>query len=187
MVLLDAQVTELLGIDCGMRSEFLSAGYCSSPSPSAADAEIKPEVHKLIHDLLLHIHKTEPDIEKSILVFLPTYSALEQQWYLLEPLSSSFKVHILHSSIDTEQALMAMNIWKSHRKVYISSFLENCIRMFVFCGWGMEGEKFIWMHVWMDGILLIGNFFYSWKYRGWFTCDSCALDSWYHSFLVSLD
>lgn len=95
----------------------LSLRYCSGPSPSMASAEIKPEVHKLIHDLVLHIHENETDIEKSILIFLPTYHALEQQWYFLEPLSSSFKVHILHSSIDTEQALMAMKIWKSHRKV----------------------------------------------------------------------
>ena len=83
------------------------------------NADIKPEVHKLIHDLVLKIHKNELDIEKSILVFLPTYQSLEQQWYLLKPLSPCFKIHILHRSIDTEQALMAMKIWKSHRKVYI--------------------------------------------------------------------
>uniref|UniRef100_A0A5B7B8U8 RNA helicase n=1 Tax=Davidia involucrata TaxID=16924 RepID=A0A5B7B8U8_DAVIN len=111
------QVTELLGIS----SELLSLRYCSGPSPSMADADIKPEVHKLIHDLVLHIHENEPDIEKSILVFLPTYYSLEQQWFFLKPLSSSFKVHILHSSIDTDQALMAMKIWKSHRKVILAT------------------------------------------------------------------
>ncbi|XP_031261633.1 DExH-box ATP-dependent RNA helicase DExH8 [Pistacia vera] len=114
------QVAELLGMDPGIHSE-LSLRYCSGPSPSMANAEIKPEVHKLIHDLVLHIHENETDIEKSILIFLPTYYALEQQWYFLEPLSSSFKVHILHSSIDTEQALMAMKIWKSHRKVILAT------------------------------------------------------------------
>lgn len=86
-----------------------------------AKADIKAKVHKLIHDLVLHIHEHEPDIEKSILIFLPTYYALEQQWFLLKPFSSSFKVHILHSSIDTEQALMTMKIWKSHRKVCLIS------------------------------------------------------------------
>ncbi|XP_057963886.1 DExH-box ATP-dependent RNA helicase DExH8 isoform X2 [Malania oleifera] len=111
------QVTEFLGIS----SESLSDTYCSGSSPSLSDADIKPEVHKLIHDLVLHIHDNEPDIEKSILVFLPTYHSLEQQWYLLRPLYSSFKVHILHSSIDTEQALMAMKIWKSHRKVILAT------------------------------------------------------------------
>lgn len=97
--------------------------YCSGPSPSLAKADIKPEVHNIIHHLVLHIHEQEPDIEKSILIFLPTYIALEQQWFLLKPLSSSFKVHILHSSIDTEQALMTMKIWKSHRKVCFIFFL----------------------------------------------------------------
>ncbi|OVA00221.1 zinc finger protein [Macleaya cordata] len=110
-------VSELLGID----SESLSSRYCSGTSPNSSDADIKPEVHKLIHDLVLHIHENEPDIEKSILVFLPTYYSLEQQWSLLRPFSSFFKVHILHSSIDTDQALMTMKIWKSHRKVILAT------------------------------------------------------------------
>ncbi|KAG6703938.1 hypothetical protein I3842_07G111000 [Carya illinoinensis] len=111
------QITELLGIS----SQLLSSTYISGPSPSKASAYIKPAVHKLIHNLILHIHENEPDIEKSILVFLPTYHSLEQQWNLLTPLSSSFKVHILHSSIDTEQALMAMKILKSHRKIILAT------------------------------------------------------------------
>ncbi|XP_050265490.1 DExH-box ATP-dependent RNA helicase DExH8 [Quercus robur] len=111
------QITEFLGIS----SELNSSQYCPGPSPSMADADIKPDVHKLIHKMVLHIHENEPDIEKSILVFLPTYFSLEQQWNLLKPLSSSFKVHILHSSVDTEQALMAMKIWKSHRKVILAT------------------------------------------------------------------
>ncbi|TXG63430.1 hypothetical protein EZV62_010424 [Acer yangbiense] len=115
------RVTELLGVDPGVSSDLLSMKYCSGTSPSMSNAEMKPEVHKLIHDLVLHIHENEPDIEKSILIFLPTYYALEQQWHFLEPLSSSFKVHILHRSIDTEQALMAMKILKSHRKVILAT------------------------------------------------------------------
>ena len=109
------QVNGILGLKSD--SSTLSLTYCCGSTPSKRGANIKPEVHKLIHDLVLHIHESEPDIEKSILVFLPTYYALEQQWHLLKPLSSAFKVHILHSSIDTDQALMAMKIWKSHRKV----------------------------------------------------------------------
>lgn len=105
------QITELLGLDLD--------NYCSGVVPSMAEATIKPNVHKLIHDLLMHIHENEPDIEKSILVFLPTYYSLEQQWHILRPHSSSFKIHILHSSVDTEQALMAMTICKSHRKVQL--------------------------------------------------------------------
>ncbi|GMY16920.1 DExH-box ATP-dependent RNA helicase DExH8 [Fagus crenata] len=111
------QIMEFLEIS----SELNSLTYCPGPSPSMADAGIKPDVHKLIHKLVLHIHDNEPDIEKSILVFLPTYYSLEQQWCLLKPLSSSFKVHILHRSVDTEQALMAMKIWKSHRKVILAT------------------------------------------------------------------
>ncbi|KAL5561461.1 hypothetical protein UlMin_031208 [Ulmus minor] len=113
------QITEILGLSSEESS--LSFKYCSGSTPSLARADIKPKVHNLIHELVLHIHNNEPDIEKSILVFLPTYYSLEQQWYLLKPLTSSFKVHILHSSVDTEQALMAMKIWKSHRKVILAT------------------------------------------------------------------
>ncbi|XP_030481489.2 DExH-box ATP-dependent RNA helicase DExH8 [Cannabis sativa] len=113
------QVAKLLGQTS--ESSSLSWRYCSGQLPSISKADIKPEVHRLIHDLVLHIHENEPDIEKSILVFLPTYYSLEQQWFLLKQLSSSFKVHILHSSVDTKQALMAMKIWKSHRKVILAT------------------------------------------------------------------
>ncbi|KAL0641151.1 hypothetical protein Bca4012_102947 [Brassica carinata] len=80
------QVAGLLG----MSSDF--SAYCPGPSPSSADTEIKPDLQNLIHDLILYIHEREPDIEKSILVFLPTYYSLEQQWYQLEPFRASFEV-----------------------------------------------------------------------------------------------
>ncbi|KAL6505026.1 hypothetical protein OROGR_024843 [Orobanche gracilis] len=111
------QVSELLG----MKSEDLSLKYCSGPSPTLAEANFKLEVHELIHELVLHIHKNEPDIEKSILVFLPTYYTLERHWFLLKPFSEMFKVHILHRSIDTDQALRAMKICMSHRKVILAT------------------------------------------------------------------
>lgn len=100
-----------------MKSENLSLEYCSGSSPMMAMADFKPEVHKLIHNLVLQIHNNEADIEKSILVFLPTYHALEKQWFILKPFGDLFKVHILHRSVDTEQALKAMRICKLHRKV----------------------------------------------------------------------
>ncbi|CAN8314498.1 unnamed protein product [Cochlearia groenlandica] len=109
------QVTGLLGM-----SSDLSI-YCPGSSPSSADTEIKPELQNLIHDLILYIHEKEPDIEKSIMVFLPTYYTLEQQWYQLVPFHSSFEVHILHRSIDTEQALAAMKICRSRRKVILAT------------------------------------------------------------------
>lgn len=115
-----SQVAETLGIT----SEIMHSKYSSCLNPSISNAYIKSELHSLIHELVLHIHENEPDIEKSILVFLPTYYSLEQQWRLLKPLESTFRVHILHGSIDTEQALMTMKIWKSHRKVVVSYFCQ---------------------------------------------------------------
>ncbi|CAI9300282.1 unnamed protein product [Lactuca saligna] len=111
------QVVELLEMDSETP---LTLKYCSGSSPSS-EATMNEDVHKLIHNLVLHIHKTESDMEKSILIFLPTYYSLEQQWLSLSRFSSAFKIHILHSSIDTEQALNAMRIWKSHRKVILAT------------------------------------------------------------------
>lgn len=113
------EVAKLLGI-VPLDSDSLSTNYCSGRN-HYADATLKSQVYTLIHMLILHIHESEPDIEKSILVFLPTYYALEKQWIFLKSLSSLFKVHILHSSIDTDQALLAMKIWESHRKVILAT------------------------------------------------------------------
>ncbi|KAG0495418.1 hypothetical protein HPP92_000109 [Vanilla planifolia] len=111
------QVAKLLEI-C---PQALSDRYCSGSSPTCAVADINKEVHALIHELILYIHQSEPDIEKSVLVFLPTYHALEQQWILLKPFMSLFRVHILHRSIDTDEALLAMQTCKSHRKVILAT------------------------------------------------------------------
>ncbi|KAL0928671.1 hypothetical protein M5K25_000581 [Dendrobium thyrsiflorum] len=111
------QVAELLEIN----PQALSDRYCSGSSPEYADADLNPELHALIHKLILFINETEPDIEKSLLVFLPTYHALEQQWDRLRPFWSLFRVHILHRSIDTDQALLAMRTCNSHRKVILAT------------------------------------------------------------------
>ncbi|XP_066308656.1 zinc finger CCCH domain-containing protein 4-like [Miscanthus floridulus] len=110
------QIVDILKIN----SQSLSTKYCSGLDASA-DAEINYDVYELIHKLLLHIHQNEPDVSKSILVFLPTYYALEQQWIRLFPFSSTFKVHILHRSIDTDEALQTMKISKSCRKVILAT------------------------------------------------------------------
>lgn len=120
------QVTKLLG---GPEDSELLSSFCSG-TYDHADADLHPQVYSLIHRLILHIHENEPDTKKSILVFLPTYYALEKQWHLLKPLSSFFKVHILHSSIDTDQALLTMKIWKSHRKVCMS-LLPSYVILFI--------------------------------------------------------
>ncbi|KAL6626494.1 hypothetical protein ACP70R_030220 [Stipagrostis hirtigluma subsp. patula] len=106
------QIADILKIN----SQSLSTKYCSGPDASA-DADLNYDVYELIHKLLLHINQSEPDIGKSILVFLPTYYALEQQWIRLLPFSSTFKVHILHRSIDTDEALETMKVSKSCRKI----------------------------------------------------------------------
>ncbi|CAN6468365.1 unnamed protein product [Victoria cruziana] len=86
------------------------------------DAEIKERMHELISDLVIYIHNNEPDVQKSILVFLPTYKALELQWLRLRSLEQfPFEVHILHSSIDTEQSLKAMEVSMLHRKVILAT------------------------------------------------------------------
>lgn len=110
------QIADILQIN----SQSLSTKCCSGLDASA-DAEINYDVYELIHKLLLHIHQNEPDISKSILVFLPTYYALEQQWIRLLSFSSTFKVHILHRSIDTDEALQTMKISKSCRKVILAT------------------------------------------------------------------
>ncbi|TVU22437.1 hypothetical protein EJB05_32131 [Eragrostis curvula] len=110
------QIADILNIN----SQSLSTKYCNGLNASA-DADLNCDVYELIHKLLLHIHQSENDISKSILVFLPTYYALEQQWIRLLPLSSTFKVHILHRSIDTDEALQTMKVSKSCRKVILAT------------------------------------------------------------------
>lgn len=106
-----------------MQLEEKAMKSCSGPSPLTVAADIQPEMYQLILNLIIHIHRNEMDMEKGILVFLPTYYALEQQWHLLKRFSETLKVHILHRSIDTEQALNAMKICQSHRKVCFPSSL----------------------------------------------------------------
>ncbi|KAG9443803.1 hypothetical protein H6P81_015143 [Aristolochia fimbriata] len=105
----------------GEKSQNLMDSYISGPHPSCSDTEITREMQILIHDLVLYIHANEPNIKKSILVFLPTYYALVQQWSLLMSPDLSFELHILHSSIDIGKALMAMKDSNSSRKVILAT------------------------------------------------------------------
>ncbi|KAJ4850578.1 hypothetical protein Tsubulata_017179 [Turnera subulata] len=102
--------------------------FSSGQSPSMASAKIKPELHKLIHDLVVCIHKNEPGIEKGILVFLPTYYDLDRLWHLLKPLRSFFKVilatNIAESSVTIPKVAYVINscrslqvFWDSARKI----------------------------------------------------------------------
>ncbi|KAI5022313.1 hypothetical protein ZWY2020_059043 [Hordeum vulgare] len=111
------QIVDILKMDS--ETESLRTKYCPGLD-CKAEAYLNPGVHQLINKLLLHIHESERDTEKSILVFLPTYSALERQWDLLSG-CSIFKVHILHRSIDTDEALETMKASKTCRKVILAT------------------------------------------------------------------
>ena len=113
-----------------MNSESLSTKYCSGEDADA-DAGLNSDVYQLIHELLLHIHRSDPDLENSILDFLPTYYALEQQWDVLSG-CSIFKVHILHRSIDTYEALETMKASESCRKVQVVTYQFNLVQLHLF-------------------------------------------------------
>eukprot|EP01018_Ginkgo_biloba_P006192 Gb_19795 [translate_table: standard] len=105
-------VVELLG----KKPEHLSVLESSKRDLYTSEVDLRAEVQSLIRDLVMHIHEQEAEIEKSILVFLPTYRLLEQQWLLLKRSQMCLKIYVLHSSIDIEQATRAMQISHSHRK-----------------------------------------------------------------------
>lgn len=70
----------------------------------------------LIRDLILHLHSSEPDLKKNVLVFLPTYRSLEQQWLLLNASKAPFKIFVLHSSVDIEDSIRAMEVSPVNRR-----------------------------------------------------------------------
>ena len=120
------QIDNMLKMD----SESLSTKYCVGEH-FKTDAVLSPDVYHLIHTLLLHIHQSEPDTERSILVFLPTYHALEEQWARLSG-CSTLKVHILHRSIDTDEALETMKASESCRKVQVVTYQFNLVQLHLF-------------------------------------------------------
>ncbi|OAE27235.1 hypothetical protein AXG93_473s1060 [Marchantia polymorpha subsp. ruderalis] len=73
----------------------------------------------LIRDLILHLHSSEPDLKKNVLVFLPTYRSLEQQWLLLNASKAPFKIFVLHSSVDIEDSIRAMEVSPVNRRKVI--------------------------------------------------------------------
>jgi len=90
-----------------------------NPSPAVnGRTDIGGATLNLIRDLVVQFHATEPDVSKSVLVFLPTYRSLEQQWLLLKNAGPAFRLFVLHSSIDIEHSVKAMEIsCKMRRKV----------------------------------------------------------------------
>ena len=74
-------------------------------------------IQQTITDLITYLHGKEDDHRKNILVFLPTYKALEQQWSLLNNKGLDVKVFVLHSSIDMDHSIRAMEVSLPVRKV----------------------------------------------------------------------
>ncbi|XP_057822066.2 DExH-box ATP-dependent RNA helicase DExH8 isoform X2 [Cryptomeria japonica] len=109
------QVVELLG----RNPEHLSV--LESFQDGCHEVDMTDGTQYLIRDLVMHIHNQDQDIKNSILIFLPTYRTLEQQWLFLKCTGVSLKIHVLHSSIDIEEATRAMQICDSYRKVILAT------------------------------------------------------------------
>jgi len=67
-----------------------------------------PAVQRLITDLIVHCHAEDPDRSHSILVFLPTWQTLEQQYHQITQLKLPLRVYALHSNIDMEDCIASM-------------------------------------------------------------------------------
>ncbi|KAJ7297307.1 hypothetical protein O6H91_Y065900 [Diphasiastrum complanatum] len=102
----------------GQSSEHLHliASIQKSPAPFESGIDMGIAIQMLIRDWIMHLHKSEADIRKSVLVFLPTYRALERQWSLLKATGLKLKLYILHSSIDMEHLMTAIEAFHEERK-----------------------------------------------------------------------
>jgi hypothetical protein len=81
------------------------------------DAQMDPSVQNLVCQLILHLHRSDPDPSHTIMVFLPTYNSLELQSQALQSTGRGLKVYALHSSIDIDQCIRAMEASLQDRKV----------------------------------------------------------------------
>lgn len=91
-------------------------------SPAVHGTDIGSATLNLIRDLVVEFHASEPDISKGVLVFLPTYRSLEQQWVLLHNAGFAFRLFVLHSSIDMEHSVKAMEVaCNKNRKVILAT------------------------------------------------------------------
>jgi hypothetical protein len=114
--LVSLQVVEQLG----NRPEHLGVldDLSMNRSPAVHGTDIGGATLNLIRDLVVEFHASEPDISKGVLVFLPTYRSLEQQWVLLHNAGLAFRLFVLHSSIDMEHSVKAMEVaCNKNRKV----------------------------------------------------------------------
>ncbi|KAH7425194.1 hypothetical protein KP509_11G043600 [Ceratopteris richardii] len=119
------------------------------------------QMQGIISDLVSHLH-AESDLGKNILIFLPTYRALEEQWFLLKKKVPEVKVFVLHSSIDMDNSLKAMEVSLSQRKVIlatnvaessvtisgVSYVIDSCLSLEIF--WDNERRKRLPRLVWVS-------------------------------------
>ncbi|KAL2629665.1 hypothetical protein R1flu_014351 [Riccia fluitans] len=121
------QVVKVLGDAPKHVSLLDTMASAEEPNPADNGIDIGEGTLKMIRDLIVHLHKNEPDYSKSVLVFLPTYRSLEQQWDLLKGSKlkgrkAPFIIFVLHSSVDIESSLRAMETYPlENRKVILAT------------------------------------------------------------------
>lgn len=67
----------------------------------------------MIAELILHLHKSGEKLEKSIIVFIPTYKMIESAYTTLSSLLNSqtgsawnsVDIQVMHSSVDVEKCV----------------------------------------------------------------------------------
>lgn len=95
---------------------------------------INEEMQTMVRDLVVDIHRRDSNTQHSMLVFLPTYKALERQWLLLHALphlSIPLQVYVLHSSIETDACIRTMEAAPSNRRKIIlaTNIAESSVTM----------------------------------------------------------
>ncbi|KAI5062983.1 hypothetical protein GOP47_0021530 [Adiantum capillus-veneris] len=141
-----------------------TACFISELTSSSSDEVIHldQQMHKMITSLVSHLHEEESDWKKNILIFLPTYKALEEQWSHLKSRGLKLKVFVLHSSIDMDHSLQAMEVSPQMRKVIlatnvaessvtikgVSYVIDTCLSLEIY--WDNERRKQLPRLVWVS-------------------------------------
>ena len=74
-----------------------------------------------VAEFVNHLHRDDPDPEKHMLVFLPTYRSLEDCYAQLRATAPDLDVHALHSSTDTEACNRAIEEFTGRRKLILAT------------------------------------------------------------------
>ncbi|MCO5563609.1 hypothetical protein L7F22_017256 [Adiantum nelumboides] len=138
--------------------------FVSELSASSSDdlIHLDQQMQQMITKLVSHLHEEESDWKKNILIFLPTYKALEEQWSLLKSRGLNLKVFVLHSSINMEHSLQAMEVSLQMRKVILATnvaessvtisgvayVIDTCLSLEIY--WDNERKKQLPRLVWVS-------------------------------------